>query len=94
MGAHRQIICESHIYNGANSISAILYFNEAGYLVNFASDDRYEINDKKQYRFSTPVKNYKEIEGRTIPTYGETIWHYPMGNLCTVNSTSPTLNTM
>jgi hypothetical protein len=65
--------------NGANSISATLYFNEIGQLTNFISDDRYEINDMKQYRFSTPVKNYKQIEGRTVPTYGETIWHYPEG---------------
>lgn len=65
--------------NGANSISATLYFNNARQLINFVSDDRYEINDVKQYRFSTPVKNYKQIEGRNIPTYGETIWHYPEG---------------
>jgi len=65
--------------NGANRISAVLYFNEIGQLVNFISDDRYDINDKKQYRFSTPIKNYKLIEGRTVPSYGETIWHYPDG---------------
>lgn len=65
--------------NGANSISATLYFNEIGQLINFISDDRYEINDMKQYRFSTPVKNYKQIEGRKVPTYGEAIWHYPEG---------------
>lgn len=65
--------------NGNNKISAILYFNEKGQLVNFISDDRYAISEMKQYRFSTPVKDYKLINGRNIPTYGETIWHYPEG---------------
>jgi hypothetical protein len=65
--------------NGTNKITAILYFNEQGQLINFTSDDRYAISDMKQYRFSTPVKNYKMIDGRNVPTYGETIWHYPDG---------------
>jgi hypothetical protein len=65
--------------NGVNKITAILYFNEQGQLINFTSDDRYAIGDMKQYRFSTPVKNYKLIDGRNVPTYGETIWHYPDG---------------
>ncbi len=65
--------------NGVNKISAILYFNEQGQLVNFTSDDRYAITDMKQYRFSTPVKEYRQINGRNIWTYGETIWHYPDG---------------
>ena len=37
--------------NGVNKITAILYFNEQGQLVNFTSDDRYAIGDMKQYRF-------------------------------------------
>ena len=65
--------------NGVNKISAILYFNEQGQLTNFTSDDRYAVNEMKQYRFSTPVKNYKLIDGRNAPTYGETVWHYPDG---------------
>lgn len=65
--------------NGKTSITATLYFNDAGQLVNFVSDDRYEINEGKRYRFSTPLKNYKVMDGRSISTYGETIWHYPEG---------------
>lgn len=64
--------------NGAYKITATLYFNEKGQLVNFISDDRSAI-DLKQYRFSTPVKNYVQINGRHIMQYGETIWHYPDG---------------
>ncbi len=64
--------------NGVNRIAATLYFNELGQLINFISDDRYAV-DSKQYRFSTPVKNYVEKDGRKIMSYGETIWHYPDG---------------
>jgi len=65
--------------NGTNKISAVLYFNENGQLVNFTSDDRLDVNEKKQFKFSTPVENYKLIDGRAVPTYGEAIWHYPEG---------------
>jgi len=65
--------------NGVNKISAVLYFNEQGQLINFISDDRYAVGDMKQYRFSTPVKEYSQMNGRNIWKYGETIWHYPDG---------------
>ena len=39
--------------NGANTISATLYFNEADQLINLISDDRTAISDMKQYCFST-----------------------------------------
>lgn len=65
--------------NGINKITAILYFNEQGQLINFISDDRYATTDMKQYRFSTPVKDYTQIDDRNIMQYGETIWHYPDG---------------
>ena len=57
------------------TISAILYFNEKGQLIDFISNDR----DVNHYPFSTPVSNYKNINGINIMTYGETIWHYPDG---------------
>jgi len=66
--------------NGANAITAILYFNQEGQLINFISDDRYDVNEMKQYRFSTPMGNYKFIGGRNLATYGEAIWHYPDGD--------------
>jgi hypothetical protein len=65
--------------NGINKITATLYFNEIGQLINFISDDRYAITDMKQYRFSTPVKEYTQMNGINIWKYGETIWHYPDG---------------
>jgi hypothetical protein len=65
--------------NGVNRISAILYFNEHGQLINFISDDRYAVSDMRQYRFSTPVREYMQTDGRNIWKYGETRWHYPEG---------------
>lgn len=65
--------------NAGNTISAVLYFNETGQLTNFISDDRYAIAEMKQYRFSTPVKDYRLINGINVMAYGEAVWHYPDG---------------
>jgi hypothetical protein len=75
--------CAVTIENGKYKVSAILYFNEKGELINFVSDDRSALQDDgklKKARWSTPLSNYKEIDGRRIPTYGKTIWHYPEGD--------------
>lgn len=68
--------------NGKYAVSAILYFNKLGELVNFVSDDRSALQDDgtmKKIRWSTPVSDYKDFDGRKIPTSGKTIWHYPEG---------------
>ena len=78
---------ESHLVkatftNQDNTITALLYFNEQGELVNFISNDRFYSTDGETYHnyiWSTPVKDYKEIKGRKIPTYGEAIWDMPEG---------------
>ena len=64
---------------GDISISAILQFDESGRLTNFHSDDRYDIADRSCYRFSTPVSQYQNFLGYTLPGYGEAILHYPEG---------------
>jgi hypothetical protein len=69
--------------NGKYIVSANLFFNEAGELINFVSDDRSALQDDgtmKQVRWTTPVSEYKEFEGRKVPTVGKTIWHYPEGD--------------
>lgn len=65
--------------NKGTTISAILYFNEKGQLVNFISEDRYVSDEMTAYPFSTPAKNYKSINGYNLATYGEATWHYPDG---------------
>lgn len=71
--------------NQGNTISAILFFNKKGEFINFSSDDRYESADGKvynSYTWSTPVRDYKEFNGRKLACYGELIWHKPAGDFC------------
>jgi len=63
--------------NQGISISATLFFNNKGQLIDFVSNDRTAVADMKQYPFSTPVKYYKNINAVNIATYGEAVWHYP-----------------
>lgn len=65
--------------NTPHVISANLFFTQDGDLANFISDDRYAVTNMNKYRFSTPFKQYKKVNGRHIGTYGEAIWHYPEG---------------
>jgi Family of unknown function (DUF6544) len=68
--------------NQGYTISAVLYFNERGELINFVSDDRYQAfrgNKFENFRWSTPIKNYKDIDGRKVAIYGEAIWQMPKG---------------
>jgi len=60
-------------------ISAILYFNEKGYLSNFESRDRFDVNEKGFFPFTTPVSDYQTYSNLTLPGYGEGVWHYPAG---------------
>ncbi|TEB04185.1 hypothetical protein Psch_03910 [Pelotomaculum schinkii] len=71
--------------NNGCKISALLYFNEKGALVNFVSDDRYYSPTGKSYqkvRWSTPVKEYKDYNGIKISAGGEAIWSFPEGDYC------------
>src|SRR5690606_41027563 len=64
-------VCSSDLTNKGITISAVLYFNNKGQLINFISDDRTDVSDMKQYRFSTPVHRYKNINGMNILAEGE-----------------------
>ncbi|NWG13723.1 MAG: hypothetical protein HXY20_09330 [Acidobacteria bacterium] len=68
--------------HAGNTISALLSFNEAGELTDFLSNDRFLSADGKSfqsYPWSTPARNYREFEGRRVPTHGEGVWHMPEG---------------
>jgi hypothetical protein len=65
--------------NHGITITAVLYFNSEGQLVDFASKDRTAISDMKRYPFFTPISGYKDFDGRKVPTYGEAIYQYPDG---------------
>ncbi len=69
--------------NGKNTITAVLSFDPDGSLISFRSDDRYLSADGKDYQrhpWSTPVKGYKELGGRKVPTFAEALWHLPEGD--------------
>ena len=68
--------------NAGYTISALLSFNGEGQLVDFSSDDRFMSADGityKNFRWTTPVRNYREIDGRNIASRAELIWHMPAG---------------
>ncbi|MEI7661325.1 MAG: DUF6544 family protein [Bacteroidota bacterium] len=63
--------------NHGISVTATLFFNEEGQLIDFASNDRTEVTEMKQLPFTTPVSGYKNINGVVIWTNGEAVWEYP-----------------
>jgi len=65
--------------NGNITISATLYFNEQGQLINFISNDRQNIKDKQPVPFSTPVQEYKNVDGFNLLCKADAVWHYPEG---------------
>ncbi len=68
--------------NRDQTVSANLYFNHEGALTDFSSNDRYLSEDGEtyyNYRWTTPVNEYKEFSGRMIPVSVEAVWHTPDG---------------
>lgn len=71
--------------NGSITISATLYFNEIGELVNFISDDRFETSDGKtylNYPWLTPVTGYIDINGYRLPSGAKLIYRHPDEDFC------------
>lgn len=65
------------------TISAELTFDSQGRLVNFVSNDRFMSADGKSYTshpWSTPVRDYKDVDGRWVPSDAETVWLTPKGD--------------
>lgn len=66
--------------NNGIKISAVLYFNDKGELINFVSEDRYYSPTGKTYekvKWSTPIKDYKDFNGIRISSGGEAVWSFP-----------------
>jgi hypothetical protein len=69
--------------NGPHVVSATLFFNAAGELTDFTSSDRGEVQKDgtpKLAPWSTPARDYKDMGGQRVLTYGEAIWIRPTGN--------------
>ncbi|MCS7248822.1 MAG: hypothetical protein NZ840_11355 [Anaerolineales bacterium] len=68
--------------NAGNTVSAVVTFDSSGALVDFVSDDRLRTIDGKTYeplRWSTPVSDWREFDGRKLPLKGQAIWRLPTG---------------
>jgi len=71
--------------NGAISITATLFFNGKGELIDFISNDRFETLDGKSYQnypWSTPVTAYTDINGYHLPSGAKLIYRHPDGDFC------------
>lgn len=71
--------CKAVFRNQEISVSATLFFNEKGQLIDFLSPDRMEVSEMKNMVWSTPVSAYGTFNGVTIPSEAEAVWHYPEG---------------
>jgi hypothetical protein len=68
--------------NGPYVVAATLTFNDEGDLVDFYSTDRGELQNDgtlKILPWSTPLSDYREFEGRRVPTKGDAIYHRQEG---------------
>jgi len=71
--------------NGGISITATLFFNSKGELVDFISNDRFETTDGKNYYnypWSTPVLSYTDINGYHLPSGAKLIYKHPDEDFC------------
>lgn len=69
--------------NAGITITADLIFNDEGDLVNFVSYDRYMTSDGRtmhKYRWSTPIRDYRDFGGMRIAAHGDAVWALPDGD--------------
>ena len=69
--------------NNGITISAWLYFNEKGEMVNFVSEDRSALGkngETTKLKWSTPMRDYRDINGYRLASYAEAIYTYPEGD--------------
>lgn len=70
-------------FKGPSTISAKLTFHKDGRLIDFRSEDRYELIGGKSYRllpWRTPVSEYGTFHGLTLPKRAEAIYERPDGD--------------
>ena len=75
----------AHFRNGSIEISATLSFKENGELVNFISNDRFEVSDGKTYKnypWLTPVTEYCNINDYHLPSAAKLIFRHPDEDFC------------
>ncbi len=67
--------------NNNITVSAWLYFNDKGELINFIPDDRYAGNTENQFPWATLLKDHQEINGYKLMQNAEVIYSYPNRDL-------------
>jgi hypothetical protein len=71
--------------NAGHTIRAELVFDDAGDLVDFVSDDRFQTSDGTSYRrypWSTPLRDYRRFAGgMRVAARGAARWLTPQGEL-------------
>lgn len=67
--------------NAGRQVSATLTFDTAGDLVGFVSDDRWQAAPPSPLNvpWSTPISNYREVDGIRVGTHGDANWIAPGG---------------
>jgi hypothetical protein len=73
---------KANFTNNGIAITAELFFNDRGELINFKSSDRYNTEAGRKLLWATPLKNYREINGYRLAGYAETIYTNPDRDLC------------
>lgn len=69
--------------NNGITITAWLYFNEKGEMVNFVSENRSALGANgitSKHKWSTPLRDYKNINGYKLASYAEAVYTYPEGD--------------
>ena len=72
------------------TITAKLFFDDEGKLINFISDDRLALESeglKENVPWSTPISSYHQVDGLNLPRVGKGIWHYDEGDFTYITLT-------
>ena len=79
-----ELTVNARFTNGKISITATLFFNDKGELINWLSNDRYAVEGKeyRSYPWYTPISAYREINGHYLPAKAELIYKRPDGDFC------------
>ena len=66
---------------GLLRMTARVFLDERGAPVNFSTEDRWCAlpDGMVRARWSTPVRGYRQVNGRWLPSAGSAIWHLPGG---------------
>ncbi|MFT3846369.1 MAG: hypothetical protein QM725_15035 [Lacibacter sp.] len=60
-----------------HTVNATLFFNVEGALIDFESFDRFNTQENKRMRWTTPIKAYTEINGYKLASDADLVYSYP-----------------